>query len=114
MFAIGRLHPRMAWSPSAAVAATALRPGKAHEALQFRLAVEVGHPLACQLSGQVIRQHPSLLLGCAGVVVWSDGRERTARGHHAKVDALVECCGGRADREWYGLNGRGARDPRQN
>jgi hypothetical protein len=79
-------------TPPAAVAATALRPGKAHEALAFRLAVEVGHPLACQLSVQVIRQHPSSLLGCAGVVVWSDGRERTARGHHAKVDALVECC----------------------
>jgi hypothetical protein len=47
-------------TPPAAVAATALRPGKAHEALPFRLAVEVGHSLACQLSGQVIRQHHGL------------------------------------------------------
>jgi hypothetical protein len=56
----------------------------------------------------------SPLLGCAGVVVWSDGRERTARGHHAKVEHLVECCGGRAERGWYGMNGLGAVDPRYN
>jgi hypothetical protein len=38
-----------------------LPPGKAGEALALRLAVEVGHPLVCQLSGQVIRQHHGLL-----------------------------------------------------
>jgi hypothetical protein len=42
-------------------AAAALRPVKAGEALVFRLAVELGHPLVCQLSGQVIRQHHGLL-----------------------------------------------------
>jgi hypothetical protein len=34
-----------------------LPPGKAGEALALRLAVEVGHPLACQLAGPVGHQH---------------------------------------------------------
>jgi hypothetical protein len=43
--------------------------GKAGEVLALRLAVEVGHPLACQLSGPVGHQHHGLLsLGSAGTV----------------------------------------------
>jgi hypothetical protein len=38
-----------------------LPPGKAGEALALRLAVEVGHPLACQLAGPVGHQHHGLL-----------------------------------------------------
>jgi hypothetical protein len=44
-------------------------PGKAGEALALRLAVEVDHPLACQLAGPVGHQHHGLLsLGSAGTV----------------------------------------------
>jgi hypothetical protein len=49
-----------------------LHPGKAGEALAFRLPVEVGHPLVCQLSGQVIRQHHGLL--SLVQLAWSCGR----------------------------------------
>jgi hypothetical protein len=42
-------------------------PGKAGEALALPLAVKVGHPLACQLSGPVGHQHHNFLsLGSAG------------------------------------------------
>jgi hypothetical protein len=56
-------------TPNAAVAATSLPPGKAGEALALRLAVEVGHPLACQLASPVGHKHHGLLsLGSAGTV----------------------------------------------
>jgi hypothetical protein len=49
--------------PHATDAAAALRPGKADDALMFRLAVELGDPLASELCGPATRQHhdPSLV-----------------------------------------------------
>jgi len=38
-----------------------MRPGKAGETLALRLTVEVGYPLACELSIPVIRQHHGVL-----------------------------------------------------
>src|SRR5512133_2443549 len=60
--------------PHTALAATTLRGGKAHEALLFRLAVELGCPLACELPpGPVTHQHHGLLLDPAGSVTPSPG-----------------------------------------
>jgi hypothetical protein len=49
--------------PHATGAATTVRPGKPDEALMFRLAVELGDPLASELCGPATRQHhdPSLV-----------------------------------------------------
>jgi hypothetical protein len=50
-----------------------LHMGKAHEALLFRLAVELGCPFACELPGPVTYQHHGLLLDPAGSVTPSPG-----------------------------------------
>jgi hypothetical protein len=80
--------------PNTAVAATTSRAGEADKALLFRPAVELGCPLACKLSSPVTRQQHGLLsLGSVGVCHVLDGTERTALGHHAKVEHQVESPG---------------------
>jgi hypothetical protein len=65
-----------------------LRPGKAGEALALGLAVEVVHPLACELSGPVSHQHLGRLSLVSRHFLVPDARERTPPGHPAKVDHL--------------------------
>src|SRR6266508_1457900 len=89
--------PDRVWpTPDTTGATATFRPGKPDEALTFCLAVELGHPLACQLSSPVTHRHHELLAVLSLVSLHGhvpDGRERTAPGHHPKVDHLVESLG---------------------
>jgi hypothetical protein len=87
-------------------------PGKAGEALALRLAVEVGHSLACQLSGPVGHQHHGLLS-------WVQPAPSRARRYGADPLADITQMGstwwktseGGAGRGWYGSCGQEALDP---